>query len=93
MLTCPAVTDEHIFVVTGDGYLVVLPATDGLVLAAIYVNAQDDPGELGFCCSSPFVAHGRVYVESETGGLRGYTAARLDLRSAEQLANGAASAP
>ena len=88
VLTGPAVTDEHVFVVTGDGYLVVLRATDGQVLAETYINAKDDPGEMGLCSSSPFVAHGRVYVGSETGGLRCYTAARLDPQPAEQVRAG-----
>lgn len=90
VLTGPAVTDEHVFVSTADGYLVVLSITDGRVLGESFVNAPNQPGALGMCVSSPFVAGGRVYVGSETGGLRCYTAPLLqpdETRRGEPAAN------
>jgi outer membrane protein assembly factor BamB len=70
VLTGPAVTDEHVFVATADGYLVVLDVADGSPLSESRLNAPNRPAEMGLCASSPFVSRGRVYVGSETGGLR-----------------------
>ena len=77
VLTGPAVTDEHVFVATADGYLVVLSVADGRVLSEFCLNAPNHPGEMGLSVSSPFVAGGRLYVGSETGGLGCYTAQLL----------------
>jgi outer membrane protein assembly factor BamB len=93
VLTGPAVTDEHVFVATADGYLVVLSVTDGRVLSESYVNAPHHPGEMGTCASSPFVAGGRVYVGSETGGLRCYAAQLLQANRASHNAVGQISLP
>lgn len=69
-LAGPAFTDTNVYAVTHDGYLVVMDAKTGAVLESLYINA--DPGEMGMSIASPIVANGRVYVGSETGGLRCY---------------------
>ncbi len=66
----PALTETHVYVLTHDGYLCVLDATNGDLHEQHYVNAPDKPGEMGLSTSSPFVAGGKVFVGSETGGLR-----------------------
>ncbi|MBT3199838.1 MAG: PQQ-binding-like beta-propeller repeat protein [Phycisphaerales bacterium] len=63
-------TGTHAYVITHDGYLVILDAKTGKSLESIYVN--DDPGEMGMSIASPMVVGGRVYVGTETGGLRCY---------------------
>jgi outer membrane protein assembly factor BamB len=65
-----ALTETNVYAVTHDGHLVVMDAKTGKVLKSSYVNA--DPGEMGMSIASPMVAGGRVYVGSETGGLRCY---------------------
>ena len=70
VLAGPAFTGTHVYLVTHDGYLVVLNAETGKVLESVYVNA--DPGEMGMSIASPMIVGGRVYVGSETGGLRCY---------------------
>jgi outer membrane protein assembly factor BamB len=66
----PALTKHHAYALTHDGYLCVLDVDDGTLVEQHYVNAPDKPGEMGLSVSSPFVAGGRLYVGSETGGLR-----------------------
>jgi outer membrane protein assembly factor BamB len=69
-LAGPAFTGELVYAVSQDGYLVVLDAADGSQVERHYINAPGKPGELGLSVSSPFVVGGRVYVGSETGGVR-----------------------
>lgn len=67
-----AFTEKLVYAVSSDGYLTVLDAADGKVIDKnIRINNDGDPGE-GFSLSSPTVANGRVFVGSETGGLRCY---------------------
>ncbi|MFW5693185.1 MAG: PQQ-binding-like beta-propeller repeat protein, partial [Thermoguttaceae bacterium] len=66
----PALTGTHVYALTHDGYLCVLDAADGSVLEEHYINSPSKPGEMGLSTSSPFVAGGKVFVGSETGGLR-----------------------
>ena len=70
VLAGAAFTGTRAYVVTHDGYLVVLDSADGKILKSVYVNA--DPGEMGMSIASPVVVAGRVYVGSETGGVRCY---------------------
>jgi len=70
VLAGAAFTGSHAYLVTHDGYLVVMDARNGEVVESLYVNA--DPGEMGMSIASPMVVGGRVYVGSETGGLRCY---------------------
>ena len=65
-----AYTGRHVYLLTHDGYLIVLDAKTGKVTESVYVNA--DPGEMGMSIASPTIVAGRVYVGSETGGLRCY---------------------
>lgn len=70
VLAGPAFTGDLVYAVTNDGYLVVLDARDGKQVEKVYLNAKGRPGELGLSTSSPLVVDGRLYVGSETGGLR-----------------------
>jgi outer membrane protein assembly factor BamB len=70
LLAGPAFTGACVYAVAGDGYLAVLDAKDGHELEHHGLNAKGRPGENSLCVSSPLVALGRVYVGSETGGLR-----------------------
>ncbi|MDL5045320.1 PQQ-binding-like beta-propeller repeat protein [Oscillatoria amoena NRMC-F 0135] len=70
-----AVTDEHIYSLTSDGWLAVLRASDGALLERHFVNEPSRPGELGMSFSAPLVVGGRVYVGSETGGVRAFSGA------------------
>lgn len=72
VLAGTAFTDDSIYVVTKDGYLVRLASADGTVQEKTYINDPQRPGASGLSISSPSVANGRVYVGSETGGLRCY---------------------
>ena len=74
-LAGPAFTGTHVYATTSDGYLSVLDGETGEVVERIYINHQNKPGELGLTFSSPLVSNGRVYVGSETGGLRCYVGA------------------
>jgi outer membrane protein assembly factor BamB len=71
-LAGPALTGTHDYATTSDGYLSVLDATTGEIFQRVYINHESKPGELGLTFSSPLVSGGRVFVGSETGGLRCY---------------------
>jgi outer membrane protein assembly factor BamB len=73
----PALTEGCVYVVTHDGYLCVLRAADGRPIEEHYVNSPDRPGEMGLSTSSPFVAGGKVFLGSETGGLRCFVGEEL----------------
>jgi len=70
VLAGAAYTGRCVYLLTHDGYLVVLNAKTGKVTESVYVNAE--PGEMGMSIASPMIVAGRVYVGSETGGLRCY---------------------
>jgi len=76
-LAGPAFSGSHVYATTSDGYMSVLDAADGKVLERIYINHENKPGELGLTFSSPLVNGGRVYVGSETGGLRCYAGSQM----------------
>jgi len=71
-LAGPAFTGTHVYATTSDGYMSVLDAASGRVIERVYINHENKPGELALTFSSPLVSGGRVYVGSETGGLRCY---------------------
>jgi len=71
-LAGPAFTGTHVYATTSDGYMSVLDAASGKVIERVYINHENKPGELALTFSSPLVSGGRVYVGSETGGLRCY---------------------
>jgi len=61
-----------VYAVSHDGYLAKLSLTDGKILEKIYINDRTRPGEQGLSIGSPMIYHGRIFVGSETGGLRCY---------------------
>jgi len=71
-LAGPAFTGTHVYATTSDGYMSVLDAASGKVIERVYINHESKPGELALTFSSPLVSGSRVYVGSETGGLRCY---------------------
>lgn len=77
VLTGSAFANGSVYVVSKDGYLIRLATTDGSVEEKIYINNPQRPGASGLSISSPTVANGRVYVGSETGGLRCYAGGAL----------------
>jgi hypothetical protein len=73
VLAGPALAGKYVYAVSSEGYLAVLHARDGAVYERHYLNDRERPGELRLSVSSPTVAGGRLYVGSETGGLRCFT--------------------
>jgi outer membrane protein assembly factor BamB len=69
-LASPAVAGRLVYAVADDGTLAILDRNDGKVLERQQVNAANAPGVDGLAISSPIVVDGRLYVGSETGGLR-----------------------
>ncbi|MEI8309604.1 MAG: PQQ-binding-like beta-propeller repeat protein [Verrucomicrobiota bacterium] len=72
LLSGPAFTGKLIYASSQDGYLAIIDPANGDILEKKYLNAPDKPGEMGLSFSSPFVSDGRVYIGSETGGLRAF---------------------
>ena len=70
VLAGPAVAGRYVYAVSSDGYLAILEAATGKLVEKHYINERGKPGEMGLSVSSPVVAAGRVFVGSETGGLR-----------------------
>lgn len=70
ILAGPAFTGAYVYAVSQDGRLAVLDAKDGRLVEKHNLNAKGKPGEMGLAVSSPTIAGGRLYVGSETGGLR-----------------------
>lgn len=77
LLAAPAFTGEYVYAVSQDGYLAVLRAEDGEILEKHYLNDKERPGAMGLCVSSPAIAGGRLFVGSETGGVRCFVGRRL----------------
>jgi outer membrane protein assembly factor BamB len=61
---------HYVYAVSSNGYLVLLDARTGQLLEKHALNNETDPGRRNLCLSSPLVADGRVFVGTETGGLR-----------------------
>ena len=78
ILAATALAGKWIYAVSKDGYLAVLRAADGRIVEKHYINDENRPGEMGLSISSPTVAGGRVFVGSETGGLRCYAGRRTE---------------
>ncbi len=70
ILAGPALAGNTVYAVARDGTLAVIDARDGRVIETLGVNHQARPGEMGLSLSSPTISGGRLYVGSETGGLR-----------------------
>lgn len=64
---------ERIFVVSNDGFLAVLNANDGRLIEKHFLNDETESAKQGLSFSSPTIARGRLFVGSETGGLRCFT--------------------
>ncbi|MFC7336381.1 PQQ-binding-like beta-propeller repeat protein [Haloferula chungangensis] len=72
VLGSAAVTEKSVYAVSQNGYLARLHLADGKEVERVYLNSTDKPGEQGLCISSPIVWNGRLFVGSETGGIRCY---------------------
>lgn len=70
-----AFTGKYVYAVSKDGFLAVLDAADGRVLEKTRLNEEGKPAE-GLCFSTPTIAGGRLFVGTETGGLRCYAGTR-----------------
>ena len=78
VLAAPAVTERRVFAVSQVGYLAVLRLGDGKILEKHYINQEGRPGELGLSVSSPTIAGGRLFVGSETGGVRCFAGTKIE---------------
>ncbi|MDZ8119299.1 PQQ-binding-like beta-propeller repeat protein [Pontiella agarivorans] len=72
VLAGASIAGDVVYAVSHDGYLATLSLETGEVLDKIYINDRTRPGEQGLSISSPMIQDGRIYVGSETGGLRCY---------------------
>lgn len=72
VLAGASIAGDAVYAVSHDGYLAKLARSDGTVLSRIYINDKTRPGEQGLSISSPMISNGRLFVGSETGGLRCY---------------------
>lgn len=72
VLAGAAVVQDWVYAVSHDGYLAKLSLSDGSIVERVYLNDRARPGEQGLSISSPFLSGGRLFVGSETGGLRCY---------------------
>jgi outer membrane protein assembly factor BamB len=70
LLASPAVAGRCVYAVANNGTLAILDQNDGKVLEKHQVNAANAPGVEGYSYSSPIIVDGRLYVGSETGGMR-----------------------
>lgn len=70
VLSGPALAGPVVYAVSRDGTLAVIDARRGSVRETHQLNDQGDPGLAVYSFSSPVIAGARVYVGSETGGLR-----------------------
>jgi len=77
VLAGPAFTGSHVYAMNQLGYLFVLDALTGKVIERHYLNNPNKPGELGLSISAPFIAGGKLYVGTETGGLRAFNGKNL----------------
>jgi outer membrane protein assembly factor BamB len=61
-----------LFAATSDGHLALLSATDGKPIEKHPLNNPAKPGEKGLTLSTPTLAGDKLFVGSETGGLRAF---------------------
>ncbi len=76
-LAGPALAGNYVYAVSKDGFLAVLDLKDGTVIEKHQLNDQSKPAEMGLSLSSPLIAGGRLYVGSETGGLRCFVGGKV----------------
>ncbi|MEI7908420.1 MAG: PQQ-binding-like beta-propeller repeat protein [Verrucomicrobiota bacterium] len=77
VLAAPAFTGSHVYAINQRGYLSVLDANNGKVIDRLYLNSPNKPGEQGLCISAPFITGGKLFIGTETGGLRALTGKNL----------------
>jgi outer membrane protein assembly factor BamB len=65
-----AISGDSVYAVSSDGFLILLDASTGALLEKHALNDETEPGRRNLSLSSPLVAGSRVFVGSETGGLR-----------------------
>lgn len=70
ILAGPTCSGGSLYAVSSDGFLVVLEQKTGRLLEKHALNDEAHPGRQNLCVSAPLVSDGRVFVGSETGGLR-----------------------
>lgn len=73
VLAGAAIAAGKVFVVSNDGFLAVLDARDGRLIEKHFLNDEAGPSKQGLSLSSPTLARGRLFVGSESGGLRCFT--------------------
>jgi outer membrane protein assembly factor BamB len=66
---------ECVYAVSSDGFLAILDVKSGQVIEQHLLNDEANPGRRNLCVSKPEVADGRVFVGSETGGLKCFVGA------------------
>ncbi len=62
---------------THTGYLAILDAKDGRVIEKHFLNAEGKPGDKALSLNSPIIANSRLYVGSETGGIRCFAGGKI----------------
>ncbi len=72
VLAAPAITEEFVYAVSNDGWMAIFDRHDGAQRERVYINSTERPGEMNLSTSAPVIVDGRLYVGSETGGLRCY---------------------
>lgn len=73
LLAGPAIVDGRVYAVSAEGQLHVIDAADGRVVERHALNDPANPGTMNLSLSSPTISGDRLYVGSETGGLRCYS--------------------
>ncbi len=70
VLAGTASSGDCVYAVSSDGFLVVLDSKTGRPLEKHSLNDENNPGRRNLCLSAPLLRNGRLFVGSETGGLR-----------------------
>jgi outer membrane protein assembly factor BamB len=70
VLAGPALYGDYVYAVSSDGSLAILDAKTGRALRRYTLNDETNPGRRNLCLSAPVISDGRLFVGSETGGLR-----------------------
>ena len=78
VMSAPASAGGYVFAVSKDGYLARLRLEDGRVMEKQFINASGRHGDQELSISSPRVVGDRLFVGSETGGLRCYEGVQAD---------------
>ena len=70
LLAGVALHDQTLFAASRDGFLGLFALADGRLIERHPLNAPGKPGKQGLTLSTPRIADGRLFIGSETGGLR-----------------------